>query len=271
MLCSRSRHPTRHHNAGILRPIFIIAITSSILKLAILCRTQIQLQNICNRRDVNGIFLSTFECQPIDPPGLEGQYHWHGADLKLSTHFLMNGAAHGMEGDGHSAAPMSYGAGQGNVVGRKVSTCSRRGMVEHRHTRPRHVQNEGGGDGGGDALLVLVAVDDASGDVVGGILILGKQFEDGMGGDAVVEEISDVIGIVTGGHHVAADGIFYCRWHGIPTALPMRCLALTLSVYRWHYRWIRRLTLALPMDTPADAVGLCGHRWNLFHGASHRR
>ena len=45
-----------------------------------------------------------------------------------------------------------------------------------------------------------------------------------MGGNAVVEEISDV-GIVTGGD-VAADGISHCRWHGIPLALPMR--------YRWQ-------------------------------------
>ena len=64
-------------------------------------------------------------------------------------------------------------------------------MVEDRHAGPRHVEDEGGGDGGGDPLLVLVAVQDAPRHVVVGIFFVGQQLGDRMGSNAIVEEISD--------------------------------------------------------------------------------
>mmetsp|Transcript_8410 Transcript_8410/g.23557 ORF Transcript_8410/g.23557 Transcript_8410/m.23557 type:complete len:232 (+) Transcript_8410:1452-2147(+) len=185
-------HPAGHHDAGISAHLSTTAAATTTLRFkATIGRSQIQFQHIGHGHDINDVVLIAIERNPVDSSSFETQYHRHRTDLEFRANLLVDGAAHGVEGDRHAAAPVPHGAGQRNVFGGEVLTGVGGGMVEDRHPGPRHVENEGGGDGGGDPLLVLVAVEDAPRDVVGWVFFLGQQLEDGVRGDAIVEEISD--------------------------------------------------------------------------------
>mmetsp|Transcript_625 Transcript_625/g.1473 ORF Transcript_625/g.1473 Transcript_625/m.1473 type:complete len:220 (-) Transcript_625:93-752(-) len=183
-----SCHSTGHCDAG---RTFTHATTPLRFKATIIGRSQIQFQHIGHGRDGDDVVLVAIERDPVDSSGLEPKHNRHRADLELGANLLVDGAADGMEGDRHAAAPVPHGAGQLNVLGGEVLAGLGGGMVEDRHAGPRHVEDEGGGDGGGDPLLVLVAVEDAPRHVVGGIFFLGQQLDDRMGGNAIVEEIPD--------------------------------------------------------------------------------